>query len=93
MLWLLRILRSGTSNLVRDSGAILRRHIGFTHVRMRRVDNNIFICATSRCASATQKKHQIIDNYTNTYSEFPPALNIFFSAVYFRIFNLQQRVK
>lgn len=77
MLWLLRILRSGTSNLI-DSGAILRRHIGVTHVSMRSVDNNIFICATSRCASATQKKHQIIYNCTNTYSEFPPALNIFY---------------
>lgn len=77
MLWLLRILRSGTSNLI-DRGAILRRHIGVTHVSMRSVDNNIFICATSRCASATQKKHQIIYNCTNTYSEFPPALNIFY---------------
>ena len=92
MLWLLRILRSGTSNLI-DSGAILRRHIGVAHVSMRSVDNNIFICATSRCASATQKKHQIIYNCTHTYSEFPPALNIFYDAVYFRIFSLQQPVK
>lgn len=90
MLWLLGILRSGTSNLVdRGSGAFLSRHIGFTNVPMRRVDNNkLGDFAMSFCD--TEKKHQIIDNCKNTYSEFPPALNIFFDAVYFRISSLQQ---
>ena len=48
-------LRNGTSNLV-DWGAISRRHIGFTHTRMRRIDNNILTCATTRYFCDTEEE-------------------------------------
>jgi len=48
-------LRNGTSNLV-DWGAILRRHIRFTHARMRRIDNNILICAIKRYFCDTEEE-------------------------------------
>ena len=47
-------LRNETSNLV-DWGAISRRHIGFTHARMRRIEI-IFWFAQLRVISATQKR-------------------------------------
>lgn len=48
-------LRNGTSNVV-DWGAISRRHIGFTHTRMRRIDNSILICATTRYFCDTEEE-------------------------------------